>query len=203
MHDAVIEEWRPGHAGESRLGAELDMLAEVLRAVVYAGASVSFVTPFAPGEARAFWLDQVLPDVRRGTRRVLTARIDGEIVGTVQLNLDVPPNQRHRAEVIKLLVHPKARRQGIGRALMLAVEQVAKSEGRTLLTLDTRRGDAAEPLYLTMGFVLAGVIPRYARGPLLPDLEDTSIMYKEIAGADGAGRCQPAGAETPVTDRPR
>jgi hypothetical protein len=66
---------------------------------------------------------------------------------------------------------------------MLAVEQVARAEGRTLLTLDTRQGDAAEPLYLSMGFVLAGVIPRYARGPLEPDLEATSIMYKEIGAS--------------------
>jgi GNAT superfamily N-acetyltransferase len=180
MSETVIQEWRPEHTDESRLRAELDMLAGVLHATVYAGASVSFIVPFALADARAFWLDGVLPEVKRGARRVLTAHSGGEIVGTVQLNLDVPPNQRHRAEVIKLLVHPKARRRGIARGLMLAVEQVARSEGRTLLTLDTRRGDAAEPLYLSMGFVLAGVIPRYARGPLEPDLEATSIMYKEI-----------------------
>jgi GNAT superfamily N-acetyltransferase len=181
MHDAVIEEWRPGHTGESRLEAELEMLAAVLHATVHAGASVSFVAPFPLAEARSYWLDKVLPDVRRGSRRVLNAGIGGEIVGTVQLNLDVPPNQQHRADVVKLLVHPKARRQGIARALMLAVEQIASAERRTLLTLDTRTGDAAEPLYLNMGYILAGVIPRYARGPLRPGLEATSIMYKEIA----------------------
>jgi GNAT superfamily N-acetyltransferase len=182
VDDFVIEEWPRRHAGEARLDQEIDMLAEVLHAAVYAGASVSFIAPFTLSEARAFWCEKVLPNVRRGTRRVLTAATDGEIAGTVQLNLDVPLNQRHRAEIVKLLVHPKARRRGIGRALMMAIEQVAKSEGRTLLTPDTRRGDAAEPLYLSMGYVLAGVIPRYARGPLKPDLEDTSILYKETGG---------------------
>lgn len=132
-------------------------------------------------DAQAFWRDKVLPGVGAGTRRVLVARSEAEIVGTVQLNLDVPRNQRHRAEVSKLLVHPKARRRGIARALMTKVERLAQSEGRTLLTLDTRRADLAEPLYRSMGYVLAGVIPRHARGPLQPELEDTSIMYKELA----------------------
>jgi GNAT superfamily N-acetyltransferase len=163
-----------------QLDEELRMLAGILHAAVHAGASVSFILPFSQDEARAFWQDKVLPVVAGGTRRVLVARDDGEIVGTVQLSLDVPPNQRHRAEVSKLLVHPKARRRGIARALMIALEQVALSEGRTLLTLDTRTGDLAEPLYRSMGYVLAGIIPRYARGPMLPDLEGTSILYKEL-----------------------
>jgi GNAT superfamily N-acetyltransferase len=185
MAEMAIGEWHPESAGDSRLNAELDMLAEVLHATVHAGASVSFVMPFTLAEARAFWREKVLPDVTLGTRRVLIACSEGEIVGTVQLHLDVPLNQRHRAEVVKLLVHPKARRRGIARALIVAVEELARSEGRTLLTLDTRRGDAAEPLYLSMGYVLAGVIPRYARGPLDGTLEDTSILYKELDGALG------------------
>jgi GNAT superfamily N-acetyltransferase len=180
----VIEEWRPEASNGSRLEEQLDMLCGVLHAAVHAGASVSFVLPFSVDDARAFWRDKVLPGVRRGTRRVLLARSEEEVVGTVQLDLDVPPNQGHRAEVTKLLVHPKARRRGIGRALMMAIERVARAEGRTLLTLDTRRGDVAEPLYLSMGFVPAGVIPRYARGPLRPHLEDTTIMYKELPAGE-------------------
>ena len=179
MADVVIEEWA---AEEATLDADLDALAEVLRAAVYAGASVSFVTPFEPRDASAFW-EGLLPEVRRGTRRVLVARVDAEIVGTVQLWLGVPPNQQHRAEVAKLLVHPKARRRGIARLLMIALEETARQEGRTLLTLDTRTGDGAEPLYLSMGYVVAGVIPRYARGPFSPDLEATSVMYKELGPA--------------------
>jgi ribosomal protein S18 acetylase RimI-like enzyme len=164
------------------LEQEVGMLAGVLHAAVHAGASVSFILPFSPEDARAYWCDKVLPVIRGGTRRVLVARCEGEIVGTVQLDLDVPPNQNHRAAVTKLLVHPKARRRGVARSLMTALEQLAQSERRTLLTLDTRRTDMAERLYLSMGYVLVGVIPRYARAPLTPDLEDTCVMYKELAG---------------------
>src|SRR5438046_559820 len=105
----VIEEWFPE---DSRLEEDLDMLAQVLHATVHAGASVSFILPFSQEDARAYWRNKVLPGVRAGTRRAILARSDGEIVGTVQLDLDTPPNQKHRAEVAKLLVHPKARRRG-------------------------------------------------------------------------------------------
>ena len=160
------------------------MLADVLHAVVYDGAGVSFVVPFSLDEARTFWVDTVLPGVRARTRRVVVARREARIVGTVQLDLAVPPNQRHRAEVLKLLVHPTARRRGIARALMIALEAIARSEGRTLLTLDTWTGRAAEVLYRSLGYVAAGVIPRYARGSLTPDLEATTIMYKELGPAE-------------------
>jgi ribosomal protein S18 acetylase RimI-like enzyme len=183
MGKTAIEEWRPAACNQPGLEAELNMLAGILRDTVHAGASVSFVLPFSLDEARAFWSDTVLPGVMSGGRRVLVARVRQEIVGTVQLLLAMPPNQQHRAEVSKLLVHPKVRRRGIARSLMVALEEVARAEGRTLLTLDTRSGDAAEPLYRSMGYVLAGVIPRYARGPLTSGLEDTSILYKELPGA--------------------
>jgi len=152
----------------------------VLHAAVHAGASVSFVLPFSLDDARAFWRDQVLPRAAAGTRRVLVARVERRIVGTVQLDLATPPNQRHRAEVLKLLVHPDARRRGIARALMLAIEDVARAEGRTLLTLDTRTGDAAEPLYLSRGYIAAGKIPGYALAPDGGALEATTILYKEL-----------------------
>jgi GNAT superfamily N-acetyltransferase len=167
----------------SRVGsvdAELDMLAEVLHAVVHAGASVSFFTPFSIDEARAFWVDKVLPGVRAGTRRVLVARLDETIVGTVQLELEMPPNQQHRAAVAKLLVHPSGRRRGIAKALMLALEEIARSEGRSLLTLDTVTGSNAESLYTSLDYITVGVIPRFARGALTPELEGTTIMYKEL-----------------------
>jgi GNAT superfamily N-acetyltransferase len=160
------------------------MLGEVLHAVVHVGAGVSFIVPFSLDEARAFWLDKVLPSVRARTRRVLVARCGGRIVGTVQLDLAVPPNQQHRAEVAKLLVHPTARRRGVARALMMALEGVAQSEGRTLLTLDTWTDGHAERLYRSLGYIAAGVIPRYARGSLTPQLEGTTIMYKELVPAD-------------------
>jgi len=174
----AIDEWRP--ADGSVLEEQLDMLADVLHAAVHAGASVSFILPFSMDEARAFWRDRVLPVVADGSRRVLVARWGERIVGTVQLNLAQPPNQKHRADVMKLLVHPDFRGRGIARALMAKLEDVARAEGLTLLTLDTRTGDVAEPLYLSMGYVLAGVIPEYARGPASPVLEATSFLYKKL-----------------------
>jgi ribosomal protein S18 acetylase RimI-like enzyme len=176
-----IEEWQPDRADGTAIDRELDMLADVLHAVVHTGAGVSFVVPFSIDEARAFWADAVLPGVRARTRRVLVARVDGRIVGTVQIDLAVPPNQRHRAEVLKLLVHPTARRRGIARALMVAIERAAQAEGRTLLTLDTWTGSAAENLYRSLGYTVVGVIPGYARGSLTPELEPATFMYKELA----------------------
>jgi ribosomal protein S18 acetylase RimI-like enzyme len=175
-----IEEWRPDDAGGGALAHDVDMLAAVLHAVVHLGAGVSFIVPFSIEDGRTFWMAQVLPGVRAGTRRVLVARAGDRIVGTVQLDLAVPPNQRHRAEVLKLLVHPDARRRGVARALMIEVEQVARAAGRTLLTLDTWTGGHAEALYRSLGYTEVGVIPRYARGSTTTELEPATFMYKEL-----------------------
>jgi ribosomal protein S18 acetylase RimI-like enzyme len=175
-----IEEWRPDLPG-TVVEQDVDMLAEILHAVVYGGAGVSFVVPFSLDEARAFWTDKVLPGTRARSRRVVVARLDARIVGTAQIDLSVPPNQRHRAEVLKLLVHPSARRRGVARALMVALEALAHAEGRTLLTLDTWTGSYAERLYQSLGYTTVGVIPRYARGSLTPELEPATIMYKELS----------------------
>jgi len=180
MSDVTIDEWRPDRPVADSLADEIGMLAEVLHAVVHTGAGVSFIVPFSMDEARGFWVERVLPGVGAGTRRVLVARSGARIVGTVQLDLATPPNQRHRGEVAKLLVHPAARRQGIARALMIALEPVARSAGRTLLTLDTWTGGAAETLYRSLGYITVGVIPRFARGSTTPELEGTTIMYKEL-----------------------
>ena len=178
-----IEEWRAALAGSTSLEDDLTMLSEVLHAVVHDGAGVSFVVPFSPDEARAFWVERVMPGVLAGTRRVLVARQEHRIVGTVQLEFPWPPNQPHRAEVTKLLVHPAARRRGIARALMVELESLARAEGRTLLTLDTWTGSSAELLYTSLGYVTVGVIPRFARGSVTPDLEPATFMYKELAPA--------------------
>jgi ribosomal protein S18 acetylase RimI-like enzyme len=184
--DLQIGLWRPESSPRTGLTQELDQLGQVLHAVVHDGAGVSFVVPFSPEEAVAFWRDRVLPAALAGTRRVLVARAaGGSIVGTVQLDLAVPPNQPHRAEVAKLLVHPAARRRGAARALMLALESIARAEGRSLLTLDTWTGQAGEHLYRSLGYVTVGVIPRYARGSLTPELQPTTIMYKELPPAPG------------------
>ncbi len=177
-----IEPWRPD---PSRLAEDLEMLGDVLHACVHAGASVSFVLPFSRDGAIAFWHDKVLPAVNSGSCRVLVARdAEHKIVGTVQLDLATPPNQAHRAEVRKLLVHPEARRRGIARALMIAIEEQAREARRSLITLDTVTGAFAEPLYLSIGYVPVGVIPRYARRPDSPELEATTVMYKELALAN-------------------
>ena len=177
-----IDEWRPDGQDAGAFERDLDMLSEVLHAVVHTGAGVSFVVPFSHDDARVFWRDSVLPRVRARTRRVLVAQLDARIVGTVQLDLDTPPNQPHRAEVMKLLVHPSARRQGIARALMIALEELATSAGRTLLTLDTWTGGHAEHLYRSLGYTTVGIIPRYARGSITAELDATTIMYKELTG---------------------
>jgi GNAT superfamily N-acetyltransferase len=187
MSDAAeirIEEWKPPASQAAVVAKELDELAEVLHAVVHDGAGVSFFTPFSIDEARAFWVDKVLPGVHTRKRRLLVARVDERILGTVQLEYETPPNQRHRANVSKLLVHPDARRRGIARALMLALEDIARAERRTLLTLDTVTGSGAELLYNSLGYTTAGVIPRYARGALTPELEGATFMYKELAADD-------------------
>jgi len=172
-----IERWMPD---SPCLAEEIEMLGAVLRACVHAGASVSFILPFSHDDAKAFWRSKVLPAVQSGQCRVLVARGGKQILGTVQLDLATPPNQPHRAEVRKLLVHPNARRRGIARALMLAVEHEARQAQRDLLTLDTVTGGFAEILYSSLGYIKVGVIPGYAVRPDSPELDATTIMYKQM-----------------------
>ncbi|WP_199243258.1 GNAT family N-acetyltransferase [Vitiosangium sp. GDMCC 1.1324] len=162
--------------------AEADALAEVLRDCVLNGASVGFVLPFPHEEARAFWLGLV-PSLERGERRLFVMRdSSGVVCGTVQLVLSGMPNGAHRAEISKMLVHSRARRQGIAQALMLHAESHARELGRTLLVLDTCTGYEAEKMYARLGFKLCGTIPNYAA---MPDgsLGSTSVMYKPLAPA--------------------
>lgn len=158
--------------------ATVDRLADILHACVEAGASVGFVPPFSVADARRYWRD-VRDALTPGGRVLLVARRDGRLVGTAQVVLMMPANGRHRADVGKVLVHPAARRSGLGRALMAEVEQVAREYGRTLLVLDTVRNSAGERLYRALGYQAAGVIPGYAlstRGTL----EDTRVMFKAL-----------------------
>ena len=178
MHEAVIEEWQPAADGSAILTEELNQLAGLLHAVVHNGASVNFILPFKLDNARSFWVTKVLPSARTGNRRVLLARDKTGIIGTVQLNLDTPPNQHHRADVAKLLVDPRAQRQGLGRRLMQEIEVLARLEKRTLLTLDTRTGDKGESLYLSLGYIPIGAIPSYSKNPASDDLEAATFFYK-------------------------
>lgn len=162
---------------------ELPALSEILALSVAGGASVNFVLPFGPGDAEAWWRAAVLPRLAPHGRRLLVARGGGgEVVGTAQLDLATPPNQRHRADIAKVLVHPAARRRGVGRALMRAAEGLARAEGRRLLVLDTVEGSAAQSLYLSLGYTLLGVVPRFALSPDGSRLEGSAFLWKELDG---------------------
>jgi len=163
------------------LGKAVERLAQILHACVHEGASVGFIMPFEPSQARAYWLDRVAAPHAAGGKLVLIASIGGDVAGTAQLDLDSMPSKRHHAEVSKVLVDPAFRRAGVGQALMQEIERRAAKEGRWLLTLDTA-GDAAEALYRSLGYRLAGAIPSYARNAFEDNYEATRIMYKDLRG---------------------
>jgi GNAT superfamily N-acetyltransferase len=157
---------------------EIEGLSDVLIDCVEGGASVGFMRPMSRAKAAAYWRE-VSMSVARGERIVVTAEdAAGAIVGTVQLLLDVPENQLHRGDVAKMLVHRRARRGGLGAALLSAAEECARSAGRTLLVLDTASGDA-ERLYRRQGWQRCGRIPEYA---LFPDGAPcaTTIYFKSL-----------------------
>ncbi len=136
-------------------------LAEILAACVDSGASVSFLAPLSLDLARSTMRD-VAQQVATGQCILLAAWSGGVLSGTVRLQLDTPQNQPHRAEICKMLVHPDARRRGLGEQLMLAAEAAAIAAGRTLLTLDTLAGSAGERLYRKLGWIEVGAIPGYS-----------------------------------------
>jgi GNAT superfamily N-acetyltransferase len=158
--------------------AALGELADVLTDCVEGGASVSFMAPFSRDEALAFFR-KVAASVAAGDTVLLIAKLEGRIVGTVQLGLDTPPNQPHRADIKKMLVHRAARGRGIGAALMAEVEGEARRHGRWLLVLDTVPGENGHRLYQRAGWTETGLVPDYA---MFPDgrLCDTAIMWKRL-----------------------
>ncbi|WP_170519067.1 GNAT family N-acetyltransferase [Ruegeria atlantica] len=159
----------------------LDDLTDILHACVQDGASIGFILPFSPDQARAYWQDRVRPNVQTGTLDLFVFRENERILGTVQLIPATMPNQPHRADVAKLLVHPSVRRRGLGRVLMAALQDRAIQLGRTLLVLDTRSTDPSRILYQSLGFQIAGEIPDYCRNPLEDRLEPTTYMYKNLS----------------------
>lgn len=157
----------------------VDELAEVLFDCVQGGASVSYMAPFSRADARRAFQD-FLHDVALGRRLLLAAFVDGRLVGTVQMVHASAPNQGHRGDVAKLLVHRAGRRQGVAQALMARLEQEARIEGKRLLVLDTVTGGDAERLYERLGWTRVGVIPDYA---LFPDGRpcSTTVFWKALS----------------------
>jgi len=160
--------------------AEIDELAEILWDSVDGGASVNFVKPFTHELARGYWR-RVIASMKEGGTVMLGARHAGRLAGTVLLGIDTPPNQPHRADIKKLLVHRRARRHGLAKALMAAAEAEARRRGRLLLTLDTQCGSTAERLYHALGYTLLGIIPRYAVAPDGRTVDDCAFFYKTLA----------------------
>jgi GNAT superfamily N-acetyltransferase len=162
----------------AELHDHLDGLASVLEDCVAGGASVSYLAPFSHQQARAAF-ESFAAEVDQGRRLLLAAFADGQVVGTVQVILALPPNQPHRGEIAKLLVHREVRKRGIAQQLMEHAESEARAEGKTLLVLDTVTGDNAERLYARLGWTRVGVIPGYA---LFPDGRpcDTTVFWKAV-----------------------
>jgi GNAT superfamily N-acetyltransferase len=159
---------------------EIGELAEILWDCVEDGASVNFVKPFTHEQALGYWR-RVITSMKEGGTVMLAARHEGRVSGTVLLGIDTPPNQPHRADIKKLLVHRRARRHGLAKALMAAAEAEARRRGRMLLTLDTQCGSTAERLYRALGYTLFGIVPRYAIAPDGQSVDDCAFFYKALA----------------------
>jgi len=174
----VAEQIEIRRLASADLDEHVDALARILYDCVAGGASVSYMAPFSHEQARGAFAG-FAAEAERGSRLILGAFAEGELVGTVQVILALPPNQPHRGEIAKLLVHRLARRRGVARRLMEHAEAEARAEGKTLLVLDTVTGDGAERLYEGLHWTKVGVIPGYA---LYPDGRpcDTTVFWKAI-----------------------
>lgn len=160
---------------ESAIG----QLSELLIDAVQSGASVGFLPPLSRGEAESYWRS-VIAAVREGTRVLLVAMDNEVLQGAVQIQLETRANGNHRAEAMKLFVHRRARRRGLARALMAAVESSARKLGRTLLLMDTRKSGEAHALCEALGYSNFGEVPRYARSAD-GQLHTTVFFYKQLA----------------------
>lgn len=155
-----------------------DRLGSIMADAVTSGAGVNFLLPFTAADGAAWWRAQA-EDVASGRRVLLVARDSGEVVGTVSLNPAAAPNQPHRAELSKLLVHSADRRRGVATRLMDAAAAEAREQGFTLLTLDCVAGGPEEEFYRGLGYVPLGTIPGYALSPT-GEPQGTTILYLEL-----------------------
>lgn len=163
-----------------KLERSVDALSDLLIDCVENGAAIGFLSPLRKSEAGLFWTRSVVPEIAADNRRLLIARTGNWICGTVQLVTKLPPNQPHRSEIAKMAVHSRARRKGIGRSLLRAAIDQARKAGKSLITLDTRTDDLAQPLYASEGFQTAGIIPDFALDPDKAALHSTTYMYKRL-----------------------
>ncbi|KIL53518.1 GCN5 family N-acetyltransferase [Jeotgalibacillus alimentarius] len=150
----------------------INQLSSLLVEVVKKGASIGFIPPFGDRDANQYW-----QQVAGSDTVLMIAEIDQTIVGTVQLDLCTKSNGLHRAELVKLMVHPDYQGKGIGRELMIKAEEAAVERNRSLIVLDTRKGDLSNRLYLSMGYTCAGEIPSYAMSAE-GSLDPTVFYYK-------------------------
>ena len=158
--------------------AHLGQLAELLRDAVESGASIGFMPSLSEAEALDYWRT-VVATMREGSRVLLVALEDGLVQGSVQLALEMRANGNHRAEAMKLFVHRRARRRGLAKALMAAVESAARQLGRTLLIMDTRKGGEAEKMCESLGYIRFGEVPGYARSGN-GELHATVFYYRAL-----------------------
>ncbi|KOV99182.1 acetyltransferase [Streptomyces sp. NRRL B-1140] len=166
---------------ETRLAERAGALADLLADTVNGGASVGFLAPLARTQALAWWEERAA-DVAAGRLAVWAACEGGRVLGTVSLAFPTKTNSRHRAELVKLMVHPGARGRGLGRRLLATAEAAAAAAGVTLLHLDTETGSPAERLYRSEGWTPIGSIPDYAADPG-GVLRPTTIYYKRVSAA--------------------
>ena len=173
MRAAVTDQLEIRRLASFEILEQLDAFAEVLADCVAGGASVGYLEPFALEDARAVF-EGFAAEVRQGRRLLLAAYAEGRLVGTAQVILTLMPNQPHRGEIAKVLVHRSARRQGIAERLMAVAEAEAQAEGKTLLVLDAVTGGDAERLYGRLGWNRVGEVPNFA---LYPDGRFCSTTY--------------------------
>ncbi|WP_141207974.1 GNAT family N-acetyltransferase [Streptomyces griseorubiginosus] len=170
---------------EGQLTQHVEELAELLVDAVDGGASIGFLAPLDRAAAVAWWKERAAA-LAAGQVAVWAAFDGRRVVGTVSLAFPDKPNSRHRAELVKLMVHRGARGRGLGRALLGVAEEAAAAAGITLLHLDTETDSPAERLYDSAGWVRAGVIPDYAADPG-GELRPTTLYYKRLRAAAPAG----------------
>jgi ribosomal protein S18 acetylase RimI-like enzyme len=153
-------------------------LARILYENVKQGASIGFIEPFSLDDSKRYWLENVAKNIAGNKAILFVARYKENVIGCVQLIVQMPANQSHRVEIAKLLVHPNNQRRGVAYKLLQTVEEEARLLKKSLIVLDTKTGDNAQRLYLKTGFIEAGSIPNFALNPDNDGLAATTIMYK-------------------------